>query len=431
MTNARSKERVASCHPFFYPAISMKGMKKLFPALATALLLVVAVSCAPREKHAKYVFYFIGDGMGATHVAAAEAYLAQERGVIGMDPLCFTQFPVMGEAVSCSASNIITDSSAAGTALSTGEKTTNGMLCIAPDSTTVLKSISYRIHDAGYSVGVMSTTPINHATPAAFFGHNIKRGNYYAIGQELPATGFEFFAGGGLYHPNGKEGDAEVNLYDLIAEGGYTLAYGYEDFKAKQDADHIVLVQAEGSEEICPYALGRPEGALTLSQIVEAAVTVLERNPKGFFLMAEGGLIDWTAHSQDLAGTIFETLDFDQAISVAKAFYDKHPEETLIVVTADHETGGLALGKRGYNYDLTVIDKVKNASASTDVEKYMNDPQSIDSINVEARVGWTTYSHCGGPVPVWAIGVGAERFAGRQDNTDLPKKICAAMGVAF
>ena len=398
--------------------------------MAAVALLSMVVSCTKQEK-AKYVFYFIGDGMGATHVAAAEAYLAQERGVIGMDPLCFTQFPVMGEATSFSASNIITDSSAAGTALSTGEKTKNGMLCIAPDSTTQQKSIAYKIHEAGYSVGVMSTTPINHATPAAFFGHNIKRGNYYEIGKELPGTGFEFFAGGGLYHPKGKEGNEEHSLYDLIAEGGYTLAYGFDDFKAKQDADHIVLVQREGSEDCCPYALGRPEGALTLSQIVEAAITVLERNPKGFFLMAEGGLIDWTAHSQDLAGTIFEVLDFDQAIAVADAFYAKHPDETLIVVTADHETGGLALGAKGYQYDLTVIDKIKNSSTTTDVEQYMNSSQSISGVNEEAQVGWTTFSHCGGPVPVWAKGVGSERFAGRQDNTDIPKKICAAMGVTF
>ena len=406
-------------------------MRRVINILAGLVLLFVAVSCTPQEKHAKYVFYFIGDGMGFTHVAAAEAYLAQERGVIGMDPLCFTQFPVLGEATSFSANSIITDSSAAGTALSTGEKTNNGMLCVAPDSTTNLKSISYKIHEAGYSVGVMSTTPINHATPAAFFGHNIKRGNYYAIGQELPGTGFEFFAGGGLYHPKGKEGNEEVSLYDRIAEGGYTLAYGFEDFKAKQESDHIVLVQAEGSEDICPYALDRPEGALTLPQIVEAAITVLERNPKGFFLMAEGGLIDWTAHSQDLAGTIFEILDFDQAIAVANAFYERHPKETLIVVTADHETGGITLGRKGYTYDLTVIDKIKNVSAPTDVEKYMNDAASIDSVNIEARIGWTTYSHCGGPVPVWAKGVGAEKFAARQDNTDIPKKICAIMGVAF
>ena len=399
--------------------------------LVAAALLVMAVSCTQQEKQAKYVFYFIGDGMGFTHVAAAEAYQAQERGVIGMDPLSFTQFPVLGVATNFSFSNIITDSSAAGTALSTGEKTTNGMLCIAPDSTTQMKSISYRIHEAGYSVGVMSTTPINHATPAAFFGHNIKRGNYYEIGKELPASGFEFFAGGGLYHPKGKEGDQEVSLWDMITEGGYTLAYGYEDFQAKKDADHVVLIQAEGAEECVPYALGRPEGALTLSQIVESAISVLERNPKGFFLMAEGGLIDWTAHSQDLAGTIFETLDFSQAITVAIAFYEKHPDETLIVVTADHETGGIALGRNGYTYDLTVIDKVNSASAPTDVEKYMNDPQSIDSINVQARIAWTTYSHTGGPVPVWAIGVGSKQFAGRQDNTDIPKKICAAMGVQW
>ena len=405
-------------------------MKRITSIMAVAVLLLAAVSCTRQEK-AKYVFYFIGDGMGFTHVAATEAYLAQERGVIGMDPLGFTQFPVMGEATTFSKSHIITDSSAAGTALSTGEKTTNGMLSIAPDSTTQLKSIAYKIHEAGYSVGVMSTTPINHATPAAFYGHNIKRGNYYEIGKELPASGFEFFAGGGLYHPNGREKEQEVSLWDMITDGGYTLAYGYEDFQTKKDADHIVLIQAEGAEEICPYALGRPEGALSLPQIVDAAITVLERNPKGFFLMAEGGLIDWTAHSQDLAGTIFEILDFDQAIAVANAFYERHPKETLIVVTADHETGGIALGRKGSQYDLTVIDKVKNASATTDVELYMNDPKSIDSINEEARIGWTTTSHCGGPVPVWAKGAGSAQFAGRQDNTDIPKKICAAMGVQF
>lgn len=408
-------------------------MKRIASVLAVAVLLCLTVSCARQDtqKEAKYVFYFIGDGMGFTHVAAAEAYLAQERGVIGMDPLGFTQFPVLGEATTFSASNIITDSSAAGTALSTGEKTTNGMLAIAPDSTTVLNSISYKIHDAGYSVGVMSTTQINHATPAAFFGHNVKRGNYYAIGKEIPEAGFEFFGGGGLLHPNGKNGEEAVSLYDLAADGGYAIACGYEDFQTKKDADKIMLVQSEGSDQICPYALGRAEGALTLAQIVESAVSVLERNPKGFFLMAEGGLIDWTAHSQDLAGTIFEVLDFDQAIAVANAFYERHPDETLIVVTADHETGGLALGRKGYVFDLTVVDKITSASASTDVEEYMNDPKSIDGINEEARVGWTTYSHCGAPVPVWAKGVGSEQFAGRQDNTDIPKKICAAMGVQF
>ena len=100
-------------------------------------------------------------------------------------------------------------------------------------------------------------------------------------------------------------------------------------------------------------------------------------------------------------------------------------------MTADHETGGIALGRKGYNYDLTVIDKITRASASTDVEKYMNDQQSIDSVNEEARIGWTTLSHAGGPVPVWAIGAGSAQFAGRQDNTDIPKKICAAMGIPF
>lgn len=403
----------------------MKGFIKGF---VTVALLLTIVSCG--QKRAKYVFLFIGDGMSFANVSLTEAYQAHVRGEVGMDPLCFTSFPVLGEATTFSADRPITCSSAAGTALSTGFKTRNGMLGVTPD-TTDLTSISYKIHDAGYAVGIMSNVQINHATPASFYGHSAKRSDYYSIGQELPKTGFEFFGGGGFIQPNGKGDSAAVSLYNFAEQGGYTIACGIDDFNAKKDSSRILLVQEEGSSKICPYALGRPEGALTLPQIVEAAISVLERNRRGFFMMAEGGLIDWTAHSQDAAGTIMEVLDLDQAVKVAYAFYEKHPDETLIVITADHATGGLALGTRGYSFDLSPVAAIKSATTTDNVEAYMNNETTVSYVNEAAKIGWTTFGHTGDPVPVWAVGVGCEKFAGRQDNTDIPRKICDIMHVEF
>lgn len=402
-------------------------MRNLRNAIICLLISSLLVSCG--EKKAKYVFYFIGDGMGFTHVAAAEAYLAQDRGIIGMDTLSFTRFPVLGIATTYSASNPITCSSAAGTALSTGTKTNNGMLGVTPDGNP-LTSIASKIHEAGYAVGVTSTVGINHATPAAFYGHSKSRDDYYDIIQELPRTGFEFFAGGGILSPCGKD-KTEKSAYDIIREAGYTVACGIDDFNAKKEADKFLLVQAENAEDAVPYAFGRPEGALTQAQIVEAAIEVLERNKKGFFLMSEGGQIDWAAHSQDLACTIFEVIDFSTAIQVAVEFYKKHADETLIVVTADHETGGLALSGDHYFFDLTVINELTSPDAPHSVSDYMGSKEAVNDLNKKAKVGWTTFSHCGAPVPVWAIGVGSERFAARQDNTEIPKKICSIMGVEF
>ncbi len=401
---------------------------KVIKSIVSVLLLAIMVSSCC-EKKAKYVFYFIGDGMGFTHVAAAEAYLAQERGVIGMDTLSFTRFPVLGLATTYSASNPITCSSAAGTALATGCKTKNGMLGVTPDQQP-LTSIAYKIHDAGYAVGVTSTVGVNHATPAAFYGHSKSRNDYYDIIKELPLTGFEFFAGGGIIDACGKDNN-QRSAYDIISEGGYTVAYGIDDFNAKKGEKKFLLVDTVESEDAVPYAFGRPEGALTQAQIVEAAISILERNQKGFFLMSEGGQIDWGAHSQNLAATIFEVLDFSSAIQVAVGFYEKHPDETLIVITADHETGGIALGRDHYNFDLTVIDELTSPDAPHSVKDYMSSKEAVGDLNQRAGIGWTTFSHCGAPVPVWAIGVGSENFAARQDNTDIPKKICAAMGVEF
>ncbi len=426
--------------PFFLSLLLLKinliinNMKKsLYSLIIVAIAVLSVVSCSVQgNKNAKYVFYFIGDGMGFSHISLTEGYLATKEGKIGNNPLCFTQFPVMGMATSYSANKYITCSSAAGTALATGSKTNNGMLGVTPD-TTELTAISYKIHDAGFPVGITTSVTIDHATPGSFYANSSARSDYYSISEQLATSGFEFFGGGGFYGAQDKR-EAEKSLYDIAKENGYEFAYGLEEFNAKKgNAEKLILFQADEKKRNndLPYVTERVDGDLELPQVVEAAVDFLN-NEDGFFLMVEGGKIDWAAHSNDLQGTIMELLDFDQAITVAYEFYKQHPDETLIVVTADHETGGVTLGRgKGYVYDLSVVDKVNEAAASdSDVSNYMSGI-SKDSLSVAAQIGWTTTSHTGGAVPVFAIGAGSGMFAGRQDNTDIPKKICKAMGVEF
>lgn len=408
----------------------MKGMRPRILPLLLATLFVFSSCCRTSEKKAKYVFYFIGDGMGFSHIALAEAYNAAKDGKIGSEPLCFTQFPVMGMATSYSASNMITCSSAAGTALSTGFKTNNGMLGVAPD-TTELESIAYKIHDAGYKVGIMTSVTIDHATPGAFYANSAARSDYYAIAAQLPESGFEFFGGGGFQGL--KKEDGRKPIYEIVAENGYEVAFGKEEYEAKKDsAEKIIYFQnKERAAEVLPYAFLRGEGDISLADVVTEAIEFLD-NDKGFFIMAEGGQIDWAAHANDITNTIHEIIDFDEAIQVAYEFYLKHPDETLIVVTADHETGGVTLGRtKGYTFDLSLVPE-KALSAKTDseknVENYMQQ-YPADSLSKAAKIGWTTSSHTGGAIPVFAIGAGSSRFAGRADNTDIPKRIISAMGI--
>lgn len=427
-------------------ASAMAGM------LCLAMLIVPVVSkaadnSADTGKKAKYIFLFIGDGMGFSHIALTEAYLATEKGKLpGSEPLGFTQFPVMGMATTYSASNMITCSSAAGTALSTGFKTKNHMLGMNPD-TISLESISYKIHRAGYKVGIMTSVTIDHATPGAFYGHSPERSDYYSIAMELPLTGFEFFGGGGFEGAKDKR-NSDNAILKSVSDNGYVVSYGLQDYKSKKDgADKIILFQEkERANDVLKTNWERDNNALTLEQVVSSAIDFLD-NEKGFFIMAEGGQIDWAAHSNDIPGTIFETIDFDNAIKVAYNFYLKHPDETLIVVTADHETGGVTLGKtKGYVFDLapvlkgrkahlakiageSVSDVSEEASERT-VENYMSGITN-DSLSVITKIGWTTTSHTGGAVPVFAVGAGSENFAGRMNNTDIPKKICKILGVPF
>ena len=387
-----------------------------------------SVSCAEQPKKPKYIFLFIGDGMGLAAVSTTEAYQSymNNGGNIGSDPLTFTQFPVIGLQTTYSASNWITDSSASGTAMSTGKKTHNDYVCVAPDDSTFYESFTYRLHKQGMKIGIMTSVSIDHATPAAFYAHNGSRWDYYNVGSYLPKSGFEFFGGARFIWPKGKEKD-QPSLYDECRDSSYSICEGMEQFNAKKaGAKKVILVpDPDDTLDHIAYALSRKPGQLQLSEILGSAIDFLD-NPKGFFIMCEGGMIDWAAHDDDAMNVIAETMDLSKTVQLAIDFYNKHPKETLIIVTADHETGGMALGCcDSYN---VYFDKMKDQKVWA-WEAAPAEQDSIKAHNQAAHIGWTTYGHTGIAVPVYAMGVGSEMFSGRHDNTDICKSICKLTGV--
>lgn len=343
----------------------------------TYLMLFMLLAVVAQAQQAKYVFYFIGDGMGLNQVNTTEMYLGEKQGRIGTEPLCFASFPVAGMATTFSASNSITDSSAGGTALATGVKTYNGAIGVDANKERVM-SVAERAKRAGKKVGVTTSVSIDHATPAAFYGHQSDRSMYYEIALQLPEAGFDFYAGSGFLKPARTFDKKDApSIYPIFEQAGYTIARGLDEYKAKaDDAGKMILMQKEGANSSSlPYAIDRREGDLTLAQITESAIDFLSRdNKKGFFLMVEGGKIDWACHSNDPATMVKEVIDMDNAVRVAYEFYKKHPKETLIVITADHETGGLALGNSNYTLNLKSLDCQKQSvdllsRALTDLRK--------------------------------------------------------------
>ncbi len=459
------------------------------------LLLFVLLAVAAQAQQAKYVFLFIGDGMGLNQVNTTEMYMGEQAGRIGTEPLTFASFPVAGMATTYSASNSITDSAAGGTALATGRKTYNGAIGVDAEKNTVT-SVAEQAKKAGRRVGIATSVSIDHATPASFYAHRPDRGMYYEIAQDMLKAGFDFYAGGGFLRPNKTfDGKEAPSIFPQIEEAGYTLARGADDYLAKRaDARKMVLIQQEGAEPSClPYAIDRKEGDLTLRQITESAIDFLTKDGdrRGFFLMVEGGKIDWACHNNDVGTAVREVMDLDEAVKVAYEFYKKHPKETLIVITADHETGGLGLGAKNYTLALkslacqdhsqetlsrAITDLRKNGNhkaswaevkalltekmgfwselpLSWEQEKLLRDVyeesfvrnhvQFAESLYAKteplaaaarrvmsqlALVGWTSGTHTAEYVPVFAIGAGSKAFYGKMDNTDIPKRIAKAAG---
>ena len=299
-------------------------MKRLMYVLCFVLISVVA------HGQAKYVFYFIGDGMGVNQVNGTEMYLAEQEGRIGVTPLLFTQFPAVGVATTFSATNSVTDSSAAGTALATGVKTYNGAIGI-DDQKNVIQSVAEKAKKAGKKVGVTTSVSVDHATPAAFYAHQADRNMNYEIALDLPKANFDFYAGGGFLKPTTTYDKKEApSIFPIFEEAGYTVARGYNDYKAKAaKAEKMILIQEEGANPSClPYAIDRKENDLTLAQITESAIDFLTKgNNKGFFLMVEGGKIDWACHANDAATVFNEVKDMDNAVKVCLLYTSPSPRD--------------------------------------------------------------------------------------------------------
>lgn len=389
--------------------------KSITKYLAAVLAVACCLSCSKADKPAKYIFLFIGDGMGHENVSVAESYLSYKDGLIGGTQLCFTQFPYLGMADTYSANDRITDSSAGGTAIACGVKTNNGMLGVDPDGNPVY-SFALDLQDRGYNIGIMSTVQVNHATPGAFYGHTKSRYDYYGITQEIPVAGYKFYGGQNFLNFNGNEGND--NSEEMLNEAGYDVCFGEDEFNnAKKGKRSKMVYIAEPRGTITQQYESRDLKSQTVSEVsmFKSCMEYLG-DKKPFFIMCEGGEIDWEAHSNNTMPMITAIQNMDEAVKVAYEFYLKHPDETLIVVTADHETGGVAIGN-GHSPLWEVYDDAVGGGKTY--------PAGADNkaLNAKGGIGWTTTGHAGSPVPVYAIGKGAEKFCGRFDNTDISKKI--------
>ena len=450
-------------------------------------------------KAPKYIFLFIGDGMSYPQVQATSYYLGATStyGEVAAEDLSFMNFPVAGSAQTFDSTSFCPDSASTATSISTGYKTYSGTINMDTTMKIKYETVAEKLKkQLGYKVGIISTVNLNHATPAAFYAHQASRNSYYEIGLEMIGSNFDYFAGGALKSPTGSNKD-QKDIYKAASEAGYKVIKtqsAAEKLSAK-DGKAIVIAETLADSDSMSYEIDADKNEWKLADYVEKGIEVLD-SKKGFFMMVEGGKIDWACHANDAASTIHDTIAFDNAVDVAVEFYNKHPEDTLILVTGDHETGGLSIGFAGTNYNtyLTNIENQKISYAQFDkkyvtaykenntefsqvlkdieknfglvtesranyaadstlvltdyeynrifeaYQKTMNkdskeqlnqeeyvlygsyEPLTVTIthiLNNKSGIDFTSYSHTGIPVPVFAIGNGAELFEGYYDNTDI------------
>lgn len=370
--------------------MNMKDKKSTTFKLTGILILITVmfVSCSGVKKDEKQssnsqpvknVIFLIGDGMGLSQIHAA---MTANYGKLNIAKCNY-----IGLQKTSSADNYITDSAASGTALACGKKTKNGM--IGMDSIgNELKSILKIAEEHDYGTGVLSTSAITHATPASFVANQISRNMYEEIAADFLETDLDVFIGGGSDHfLKRKDGR---NLINELREQDYTVLFSRDSIKSFSGGK-LAGFTAEGHNE----KMSEGRGPL-LYDAAKTALNILSEHRNGFFLMVEGSQIDWGGHANDQEYVIEETLDFDQVVGLAMDFADKN-ENTLVLVTADHETGGMTVLNGDYNTG-------------------------------EVSAAFTTGGHTGVMIPVFAYGSGADAFAGVYENTQIFSKIRDIMG---
>lgn len=346
-------------------------------SVAVILSLSVAATTLPTSsnnsfagKNPKYVFLFIGDGMGVPQVASAEIYAGALKG--GKYPdvpraLSFTQFKAQGITTTHDASSFIPDSASAGTAIACGYKTLDGIISMDPEKKVKYKSIAKMAKEKGMKVGIISSVSIEHATPAVFYANAESRSMMYEIGLQLADSGFDYFAGGSVTDPDGKKSKMENkpgNIFEYAKSKGYKIINNKDDFAKLKKGDSKVwaITEKPADASAMLYDIDREKSLLSLADFTRKGVELLE-NPNGFFIMVEGGKIDWACHANDAATAIKDVFAFDEAVKVAVEFAKKYPQDTLIVVTGDHECGGMSIGFAGTKYD-TFFTKLVNQNIS-------------------------------------------------------------------
>ena len=318
--------------------------------LFAACLSLAAVPAGAKVKKAeqpqvKYVFYMIGDGMGINEVFGTQEY--NEATGKGPAVINFTEFPVRGFITTVSGSSLVTDSAAGATTLASGVKTYNGAIGLDMNEQPV-SLITEWAKESGYGTGVATSVGLNHATPAGFTTHATQRGNYEDISFQFIRSKVDFGAGAGFI--TNRDSGHDNDFFISEARGAGIKVFRGPDFPDVASAPGRVICLSGKDEQELPYAIDRQEGDTSLSDFVDAGIRYLDAKfgNKGFFFMIEGGKIDYGGHGNDAAACFQELNDFAAAVDVVLAFYDKHPDETLIVITADHETGGLMLGAGDY-----------------------------------------------------------------------------------
>lgn len=328
-------------------------------------------------KTPKYIFMFIGDGMAAVQVNSAQIYKGNNNhNQIALQEVNFQDFEAVGYQTTHDATSFAPDSASTATSLSSGFKTWSGTIGLRPvggisgnkvenvDINKVPKTIAERLKDEkGMKIGIISTVTINHATPAAYYAHIPSRNDYYDIAMQMADSNFDYFGGGTISQPTGKNKD-QRDAYEVLEEKGYKIARTKEEILGLNSSSGKVYAVTPVTQDggAMPYAIDSKEGDLALADFVKKGIDVLD-NEKGFFMMAESGKIDWAGHANDAKANIGDVLAFADAVQVAIDFAKEHPEETLIIVTGDHETGGMTIGQATTGYD-TAVNILENQKIS-------------------------------------------------------------------
>ncbi len=352
---------------------------KRFP-LVLAVCFVLPLCAAP-----KYVFLFIGDGMSVPQRMVAEEFARKT----GYGPLVMNAMPYQSSTRTRSSNSLITDSAAAATAIACGEKTRNGMIGISKDGKR-LESVAEVAKKRGMKVGILTTVTICHATPAGFYAHRTSRSDGYGIGLDLVASGFDHFAGGGMNGQENRKNHPEYkgDIFELAAKAGYTVTKSVDDWKALKPGGRSWSVFSRGP---MPFAIDNDGSEPSLSQMLEKTIELVD-GKDGFFIMCEGGKIDYAGHANDAATNLRDVIELDRAVALALEFQKKRPDEALVVVTGDHETGGMAMGFSGiggaFRVGLLEGQKISVEEYSEKIKKKIGKAQgnvAFEDIEIELK----------------------------------------------